>query len=135
MRRFKKVSLSRNCLTKLRSVGTHVAYRPKYELYKIRWEFNPYDDDFNPRWSIPHGDDIYPKYHSLKLNADNGLIYTARGHEMVGRLSKNDHNRLLSDPKFIEVRKEALKYRSNYQKQVKREISRFVTELECFIAK
>lgn len=135
MRKFRKLATRRYFATKIRSAGTHVAYRPKYDLYKIRWEFNPYDNDFNPRWSIPHGDDIYPRYHSLKLNVDDGMIYTAKGHDFVGKLSESERNRLLSDPRFKKVRDEAIKYRNGCLKQVQLDKRRFVVELDCYMKK
>ena len=62
----------------------------KYTLKKIKWEINPYDKDKNPMWSIPHGDDIYPNYHTLKLNVNNGLIYTSRGKALYGKVSSKE---------------------------------------------
>ena len=135
MRKFKK-SASKKCFaTKIHFAGTHVAYRPKYALHRIRWEFNPYDDDFNPRWSIPHGDDINPNYHSLKLNVDDGMIYTSRGHNFVGKLSKNERNRLLNDPRFRKIREEAIKYRNGCIKQVQVKRMWFILDLDCYMVK
>ena len=135
MRRFRKIALIRRGTTKIRPSGTYLAYRPKYELYNIRWEFNPYDNDFNPRWSVPHGDDIYPKYHSLKLNIDDGRIYTAKGYAYVGKLSKGDWNTLLNDPRFKKIRDEAIKYRNGCLKQVQQDKRSFVVELDCYMVK
>ena len=135
MRKFGKFATRRLCITKIHSTGTHVAYRPKYELHKIRWEFNPYDNDFNPRWSVPHGDDIAPSYHSLKLNVDNGMIYTAKGYAYMGKLSKSELSKLLNDARFKKVREEAIKYRSGHIKQVQLRVMRFVVDLDCYIVK
>lgn len=83
------------------------SYRPKYEMKKILWEFNPNDSDLNPKWSIPHGDDISPRYHTLKLNVDTGEIYTAKGFKYFGRLTKKELLRLNSDVKFLEIKAKA----------------------------
>ena len=68
-------------------------YRPQYQLKKIMWEFNPYDSDLNPYLSIPHGDDYSPTHHTLKLNVDNGYIYTARNRRCVGKVDKKELER------------------------------------------
>ena len=135
MRKIKKVAVRKCGTTKIHFAGTHEAYRPKYELNKIRWEFNPYDDDSNPRWSIPHGDDIAPRYHSLKLNVYDGMIYTAKGHIFVGKLSKSERNRLLNDPRFKKVKDEAIKYRSGCLNKVQLKESSYVVDLHCYMIK
>lgn len=135
MRKFKKTAVRKCFATKIHFAGTHMAYRPKYELNRIRWEFNPYDDDFNPRWSVPHGDDIDPSYHSLKLNVYDGMIYTTKGYEFVGKLSKSERNRLLNDPRFKKVKEEAIKYRNGCLKQVQLKEECFVIDLDCYMVK
>ena len=134
MIKLKKITRKHSAI-KSRFTGTYVAYRPKYELHKIRWEFNPYDDDLNPRWSIPHGDDIDPSYHSLKLNVYDGMIYTAKGQAYVGKLSKRERNRLLRDPRFKKVKDEAIKYRSGCLKKVQLKESSYVVDLDCYMVK
>ena len=116
-------------------VAKFTLYRPKYELCKIRWEFNPFDADTNPHLSIPHGDDISPTYHTLKLNVDNGFIYTARQRKFYGKLTKKELLRLQSDPKFLAIKEEALKYnkKSNCISCLKSKP--YAIELECKLLK
>ena len=76
------------------------------------WEFNPYDNDMNPHLSIPHGDDYSPKYHTLKLNVDNGCIYTSKHRRYAGKVRKKELKRLHQDPDFQKVKRDAEKYRN-----------------------
>ena len=135
MRNFHKIALKRRFVTKICSIGTRTAYQPKYELCNIKWEFNPHDGDENPRWSIPHGDDIYPRHHTLKLDVYSGYIYSARGGVYKGKLSRKELTRLHNDPAFQKVRDEAIRYRSGANKHIRCEKSTFAIELKCYIAK
>lgn len=110
------------------------SYRPKYELHKIRWEINPYDNDSNPKWSTPHGDDIYPKYHTLKLDVYSGQIYSARGGNHKGKLSRKELARLHNDTAFKKAQEEAQKYRGMNSSQYTREAHSFIVDLECIIS-
>lgn len=131
MRNFNKIALKRRFATKIHSIGIRTAYQPKYELCNIKWEFNPYDGDENPRWSIPHGDDIYPRHHTLKLDVYSGYIYSAR----KGKLSKKELARLHNDPAFQKVKDEALRYRNGANKHARCEKAMFTIEMECYITK
>lgn len=84
-----------------------VSYRPKYNLRRIMWEINPYDSDKNENWSIPHGDDIYPTRHTLKLNVYTGEIIQIDTRTTHGWLSKKELRRLHSDKHFQRVVEQA----------------------------
>ena len=135
MRKFKKIVLKRCHATRISPIGSHMAYQPKYELCNIKWEINPHDGDENPRWSIPHGDDIYPRHHTLKLDVYSGHIYSARGYVYKGKLSKKELVRLHNDPAFQKARDEALKYRNRTNKHTRSEKTILTIELECYMTK
>ena len=135
MKKLKKISIKRCFATKSSPRGTYIAYRPKYDLWKIKWEINPYDGDENPRWSIPHGDDIYPKHHTLKLDVYSGYIYSAQGYVYKGKLSKKELARLHNDPGFQRAKDEALKHRNCANKHTRCKRSLFTIDLECHLKK
>ena len=112
MNKFKKIRRKHHMYLKLAPNIRHLCYQPKYELKRIKWEFNPYDTDTNPNLSIPHGDDYYPTAHTLKLNVNNGRIYTARNRRYEGKVCKKELDRLHQDPNFISVKEKAIRFRN-----------------------
>lgn len=112
-----------------------VSYQPKYELHRIKWEINPYDADKNENWSIPHGDDIYPHKHTLKLNVYTGEIIKIKNRKLYGRLTKKELERLHSDEQFRRVVQQAVGNSNTFPKLNARINCSYIFESYCVINK
>lgn len=71
-------------------------YRPKYTLFKMKWDFHKTDDDCNP--SVPHGHSVDGRY---KMSIWDGKVYDVRTRKLCGSITRKEIENLHNDAVFM----------------------------------
>ncbi|MDD3230387.1 MAG: hypothetical protein PHE09_14385 [Oscillospiraceae bacterium] len=94
-------------ITNVINKPTHTMWRPSYEISRMRWEINIYDDDDFP--SVPHADTEDHRY-KLDLLSSTGVVYFSADKTKYGVANKKEFLRLKKDIKRLGLIKKARKY-------------------------
>lgn len=86
---------------------THTMWRPSYEILRMRWEINIFDDDDFP--SVPHADTEDHRY-KLDVLSPKGIVYLSADKTQYGTVDKKEYVRLKRDIKQLGLVKKAREY-------------------------